>query len=140
VVRKIEGSGVCSFRLDLRQIASPTILLSMNAVPLLLLALSIATAAGAQDTPAPGVSAPAAPDASSAPPAAVAVEVVKPAIPVSPATSESPVTFTQEQVRQIETALKKQMMLVGMGCGVAGLLVGMMIGRKSAPRSTGRRF
>jgi hypothetical protein len=50
------------------------------------------------------------------------------------------VTFTQEQVRQTETALKKQMMLVGMGCGVAGLLVGMMIGRKTAPRPTGRRF
>ena len=112
----------------------------MNAVPLLLLALSIATAAGAQDTPAPGASQPATPDASSAPPAVAPVEVVKPAIPVTPVTSDKAVTFSLDQVRQIETALKKQMMLVGMGCGVAGLLVGMMIGRKSAPRFTGRRF
>jgi hypothetical protein len=68
------------------------------------------------------------------------VEVVKPAIPVNPEPSDKPATFTQDQVRQIETALKKQMMLVGMGSGVAGLLLGMMIGRKSAPRPTGRRF
>jgi hypothetical protein len=133
-VRKIDRSGVCAFRLDLRRIASPTILLSMKSVPLLLLVFSIATAAGAQDTPAPGAS------PLDAPSTAPTVEVVKPAIPVSPVTSDSPVTFTQEQVRQTETALKKQMMLVGMGCGVAGLLVGMMIGRKTAPRPTGRRF
>jgi hypothetical protein len=51
-----------------------------------------------------------------------------------------PPTFTQDQVREIETALKKQMMLVSMGSGVVGLLIGMMIGRKSAPRPTGRRY
>lgn len=32
------------------------------------------------------------------------------------------------------------MMFVGMGSGVLGLLLGMMIGRKTAPRPTGRRF
>jgi hypothetical protein len=121
--------GVCSFRFERRRIASLTIFLSMNPAHLLLLALSLATAAGAQDTPAAPPSQPSAP-----------VEVVKPALPARPEPSDKPATFTQDQVRQIETALKKQMMLVGMGSGVVGLLVGMMIGRKSAPRSTGRRF
>jgi hypothetical protein len=101
----------------------------MKPVPLLLLVLSLATVAEAQDTP------PAAPSPSAEP-----GEVVKPAIPVVPMPSEKPQTVTQDQIRQIETALKKQMMLVGLGCGVAGLLVGMMIGRKTAPRTMGRRF
>ena len=114
--------------------------MSMNPVHLLLLALSIATAVEGQQTP-PANAAPQAtpPDAQ---PAIAPVETVKPAIPVTPLPlpSDKPPTFTQDQVRQIETALKKQMMLVGMGSGVAGLLLGMMIGRKTAPRSTGRHF
>ena len=77
-------------------------------------------------------------------PAPPPAEVVKAAIPVKSAPVAKPPIFTEDQVqdkiRHIETALKKQMMLVGMGSGVAGLLLGMMIGRKTAPRSTGRRY
>lgn len=116
----------------------------MNAVHLLFLALSIATAAEAQDTPVPKALAADAPDAPTTSPAPPPVEVVKPAIPVTPPPVEKPPTFTQDQVQEqihrMETALKKQTMLVGMGSGVVGLLLGMMIGRKSAPRSTGRHF
>jgi hypothetical protein len=135
------GCGVCSFRLERRRIASSIFFTSMNPVHLLLLALSIATTAEAQQTPPAGAPQATPPDA---PPAITPVETVKPAIPVTPLPvplpSDKPPTFTQDQVRAIETALKKEMMLVGMGSGVAGLLLGMMIGRKTAPRSTGRRF
>ena len=143
-MRKIGRPGVCSFRRECRRIASLTIFLSMNAVHLLFLALSIATAAEAQDTPVPKALPADAPDAPATPPAPPPVEVVKPAIQVAQTPVEKPLTFTQDQVQEqihrMETALKKQTMLVGMGSGVVGLLLGMMIGRKSAPRSTGRRF
>ena len=144
-MRKIGRPGVSSFRLEGRRIASLTIFLSMNAVHLLFLALSIATAAEAQDTPVPKALPADAPDApSTLPEVTPPVEVVKPAIQVTPPPVEKLPTFTQDQVQdqihRIETALKKQTMLVGMGSGVVGLLLGMMIGRKSAPRSTGRRF
>lgn len=75
-----------------------------------------------------------------APPVATPVETVQPAIPAVPLPDKAPPSFSQDDIKKIETALKKQMMLVGMGSGVAGLLLGMMIGRKSAPRPTGRRY
>jgi hypothetical protein len=104
---------------------------SMKLLAALTLALVAVVSVHAQDTPpAPAQSiAPAAP-----------AEVVQPAIPANALPSSGPASFTQDQVRQIETGLKKQMMLVGMGCGVVGILIGMMIGRKTASRSTVRRF
>jgi hypothetical protein len=111
--------------------------MSMKLLLSLFLAFVAATAAEAQDTPV-GTPQPAASPSSPPPPAAdEPAETVKPAVPVAPV---QPPTFTQDQVREIETALKKQMMLVSMGSGVVGLLIGMMIGRKSAPRPTGRRY
>jgi hypothetical protein len=116
----------------------------MKSLQLLLLALTLATAAEAQDAPAPGTPPPPAVPVPSPPvfPKAVPVEpeTVKPALPAASLPSDQPPSFTQAQVLEIETALKKQMMLVGMGSGVAGLLLGMMIGRKTAPRATSRRF
>jgi hypothetical protein len=67
-------------------------------------------------------------------------ETVQPALPASSLPDNSSPSFSQDEIRQIETALKKQMMLVGMGSGVVGLLLGMMIGRKTASRPTGRRY
>lgn len=75
-----------------------------------------------------------------APAAPAPAETVQPAVPAASLPANAPPSFSQDQVRQIETALKKQMMLVGMGSGVLGLLIGMMIGRKTAPRTTVRRF
>jgi hypothetical protein len=117
----------------------------------LLLALIFTASAEAQEVPPAPPSAPSAPQPAPATPSPPPAEVVQPAIPVNPPASaqepvltdlpsDKPVSFTPEQVKQIETGLKKQMMLVGMGSGVLGLLLGMMIGRKTAPRPTGRRF
>ena len=59
-----------------------------------------------------------------------------------PAKNESPPEFTEEQlrdrVRDAEGVLKRKMMLVGTGCAVLGILIGMMIGRKTAPRTVRR--
>jgi hypothetical protein len=124
----------------------------MNLSHAVLLVLVLAAPSLAQEPPAPPV-----PPFPSPPPKAEPVdpgaptdpvETIQPAIPVTPPSaspaaplpSDKPVSFTPDQVRQIETTLKKQMMLVGMGSGVLGLLLGMMIGRKTAPRATGRRF
>lgn len=49
-------------------------------------------------------------------------------------------TFTEAEVLKRETALKKQTMMIGMGAGVLGILIGMMIGRKTAPRVVTRRY
>ena len=116
----------------------------MKSLPLLLLALTFATTAEAQDAPPPATPPPPAVPVESPQvfPKAEPVEpeTVKQALPATSLPSDQPPSFTQAQVREIETALKKQMMLVGMGSGVAGLLLGMMIGRKTAPRPTSRRF
>jgi hypothetical protein len=113
----------------------------MKFLTLLLLAFMLAIAAEAQETP-PAVAVPPSPPPSTGFPKAEPVEpeTVKPALPATSLPSDQPPTFTQAQVREIETVLKKQMMLVGMGSGVVGLLLGMMIGRKTAPRPTNRRF
>ncbi|MFZ4764122.1 MAG: hypothetical protein ACOYMN_04140 [Roseimicrobium sp.] len=125
---------------------------------LFLLALTLATACG-QDTapPATPAAVPAAPVAPAPPVAPVVppvapVETVKPAETTAPATeaavlptpTAAPVpteaTFTQEDIRKIELALKRQMMLVGMGSAVLGLLLGLMIGRATAPAPKFRRY
>ncbi len=51
-----------------------------------------------------------------------------------------PTTLTEADVLKREKALKKQMMMVGMGSGVLGILIGMMIGRKTAPSPMVRRY
>lgn len=103
----------------------------MKLLPVLIFALITVASIRAQDTPP-------APAQNTA--TAVPAEIVQPAIPANALPSSAPASFTQDQVRQIETGLKKQMMLVGMGSGVLGILIGMMIGRKTAPRPTTRRF
>lgn len=71
-------------------------------------------------------------------------EEVMPAIPVLPRKeqTESVPKFTEEQVqdrvREAEQALKRKMMLLGTSCAVVGILIGMMIGRKTAPRPVRR--
>jgi hypothetical protein len=98
----------------------------------LLLGLFIATSVLSQETVAPAQ--PAAPSAPAPP------ETVQPAIPATELPEEGEASFNQTDIREIESAFKKQLMLVGMGSGVAGLLIGMMIGRKTAPQPIGRRF
>lgn len=111
----------------------------MRIIPLLL-ALCAATVAWGQDVPTAREVVPEVAPAKAEPELSLEpVEMVKAAIPVPPPT-EPPPTFTQDHVREMERAMKRKLMLVGMGCGVAGLLLGMLIGRKSAPRATGRRY
>ena len=99
----------------------------------LLLSVILFASAQAQDTAAPAT--PPSPPAAPTP-----VEAVQPAMPTTELPDEGPPAFTQDSIREIEEAFKKQLMLVGMGSGVIGLLIGMMIGRKTAPHPTIRRF
>ena len=119
---------------------------SMKLPHALLVALVPVLVATAQEVPPPaGSPAPEAAVTPAQPPAPAPVPVVapepappvtvKPAIPVPPVK-----TFTEGEVLKREMALKKQMMMVGMGAGVLGILIGMMIGRKTAPRVVSRRY
>lgn len=109
----------------------------MNTPAFLTLVLMLAAAQAQADLPPPPR-----PLAASADPvpAAPQAETVKPALPPATTSGGSAQTFTAQDIKKIENELKKTMMFVGMGSAVVGLLLGLMIGRATAPGPKIRRF